>query len=62
VIPPALGVQYELLPIRQTVEEWAPHIVVNLLEEFHSISEFDAHVVSYLDLLNPRDGVEYGSD
>lgn len=56
-----LGVQYELLPIRQSVEEWAPHIVFNLLEEFHSISEFDAHVVSYLDLLkvphtgcNPR--------
>lgn len=56
-----LGVQYELLPIRQTVAEWHPHIVFNLLEEFHSISEFDAHVVSYLDLLkvphtgcNPR--------
>lgn len=56
-----LGVQYELLPIRQSVEEWAPHIVFNMLEEFHSISEFDAHVVSYLDLLkvphtgcNPR--------
>jgi D-alanine-D-alanine ligase len=56
-----LGVQYELLPIRQTVEEWTPHIVFNLLEEFHGISEFDAHVVSYLDLLkvphtgcNPR--------
>jgi D-alanine-D-alanine ligase len=56
-----LGVQYELLPIRQSVEEWNPHIVFNLLEEFHSISEFDQHVVSYLELLkvphtgcNPR--------
>lgn len=57
----ALGVQYELLPIRQSVEEWEPHIVFNLLEEFHGISEFDQHVVSYLELLqvphtgcNPR--------
>lgn len=56
-----LGVQYELSPIRQAVEEWDPHIVFNLLEEFHSISEFDQHVVSYLELLrvphtgcNPR--------
>lgn len=56
-----LGVQYELQPIRAAVEEWRPHIVFNLLEEFHSISEFDQHVVSYLELLqvphtgcNPR--------
>lgn len=56
-----LGVQYELLPIRDSVEEWHPHIVFNLLEEFHSITEFDQHVVSYLELLkvphtgcNPR--------
>lgn len=56
-----LGVQDELLPIREAVEEWKPHVVFNLLEEFHGISEFDAHVVSYLELLrvpytgcNPR--------
>ncbi|HQZ40612.1 MAG TPA: hypothetical protein PLH72_16400 [Vicinamibacterales bacterium] len=56
-----LGVQYELMPIREAVEEWDPHIVFNLLEEFYSISEFDQHVVSYLELLkvphtgcNPR--------
>lgn len=56
-----LGVQDELLPIRQAVQEWKPHLVFNLLEEFHGISEFDAHVVSYLELLrvpytgcNPR--------
>ncbi|MGE0460180.1 MAG: D-alanine--D-alanine ligase [Vicinamibacterales bacterium] len=56
-----LGVQYELMPIREVAQEWDPHIVFNLLEEFHSISEFDQHVVSYLELLrvphtgcNPR--------
>ena len=56
-----LGVQDELAPIRPLVVEWDPHIVFNLLEEFHGITEFDQHVVSYLELLrvpytgcNPR--------
>ena len=57
----ALGVQDELNPVRAAAEEWKPDIVFNLLEEFHGISNFDAHVVSYLVLLkltytgcNPR--------
>jgi D-alanine-D-alanine ligase len=57
----ALGVQYELLPIRDAVEQWKPHIVFNLLEEFHGEVLFDQNVVSYLELLkvpytgcNPR--------
>ncbi len=56
-----LGVQDELNPIRVAAEEWKPDVVFNLLEEFHGISNFDAHVVSYLELLklaytgcNPR--------
>ncbi len=56
-----LGVQYELLPIRTAVTEWEPHVVFNLLEEFHGVSTFDHHVASYLELLqvpytgcNPR--------
>jgi D-alanine-D-alanine ligase len=56
-----LGVQYELQPIRETVDDFHPHIVFNLLEEFYGITEFDQHVVSYLELLqvpytgcNPR--------
>jgi len=56
-----LGVRDALLPIRRTVEEWKPHIVFNLLEEFHGLGELDQHVVSYLELLrvpytgcNPR--------
>ncbi len=56
-----LGVQYELRPIRRAVDDFHPHIVFNLLEEFHSITELDQHVVSYLELLkvphtgcNPR--------
>jgi len=56
-----LGVQDELQPIRAAVQDWKPHIVFNLLEEFHGVSEFDQHVVSFLELLrvpytgcNPR--------
>jgi D-alanine-D-alanine ligase len=56
-----LGVHEELAPIRREVEEWRPHVVVNLLEAFFDLREFDQHVVSYLELLrvpytgcNPR--------
>jgi D-alanine-D-alanine ligase len=56
-----LGVQDELNPIRVAAEEWKPDVVFNLLEEFHGLSDFDQHVVAYLELLklaytgcNPR--------
>jgi D-alanine-D-alanine ligase len=56
-----LGIQDELNPIRQAMEEWKPTIVFNLLEAFDNINLFDQNVVSYLELLrlpytgcNPR--------
>ena len=56
-----LGVQDEFLPIRDAVEEFKPHVVFNLLEEFHRNVLFDQNVVSLLELLrvpytgcNPR--------
>ena len=56
-----LGLADELAPLRLTIADWKPHIVFNLLEEFHGLTEFDQHVVSYLELLqvcytgsNPR--------
>ncbi len=56
-----LGVQYELLPIRDAAEQMQPHVVFNLLEEFHGEVLFDQNVVSFLELLqlsytgcNPR--------
>jgi len=56
-----LGVQDGLDPIRVAAEEWKPDVVFNLLEEFYGLSNFDQHVVSYLELLklpytgcNPR--------
>ncbi len=50
-----LGIIGELKKIRETIEEYKPHIVFNLLEEFDGESLFDSHVVSYLELL----GVPY---
>jgi D-alanine-D-alanine ligase len=56
-----LGVLDELRPIRRAVEGWRPHIVFNLLMEFQAVVEYQAHVASYLELLqvpytgcNPR--------
>jgi len=56
-----LGVQDELRPIRAAVESWKPHVVFNLLEQFHGDPTYDQNVASYLELLripytgcNPR--------
>jgi len=57
----ALGVQDELHPIRDAVEEFKPDVAFNLLEEFQGNILFDQNVVSLLELLrvpytgcNPR--------
>lgn len=47
-----LGVQYELFPIRDVIDRLKPHIVFNLLEEFHGEVLFDQNVVSFLELLH----------
>lgn len=56
-----LGVRSDLGVIRDTIEEWKPHIAFNLLEEFHGVAVYDQHVISYLELMkqhytgcNPR--------
>jgi D-alanine-D-alanine ligase len=46
-----LGIQDELNPIRQAIDEWKPTIVFNLLEAFDNVNLFDQNVVSYLELL-----------
>jgi D-alanine-D-alanine ligase len=46
-----LGVADELGPIRTMIHEWQPHIVFNLLEEFHGRQDFDHHVASFLELM-----------
>ncbi len=59
VIP--VPVKEELMPIRSAIEEHKPHIAFNLLVSFLDIGIYDAHVMSYLELLrtaytgsNPR--------
>jgi len=56
-----LGLWDDLSKLRKTIEEWKPHVAFNLLEEFHGVTVYDQHVVSYLELLkqpytgcNPR--------
>jgi D-alanine-D-alanine ligase len=56
-----LGVSSDLGAIRRAVKEFKPHIVFNLLEDFHDVAIYDQNVVSYLELLrvpytgsNPR--------
>jgi len=56
-----VAVEDDLAPLRATVEEWAPHVAFNLLEDFAGNAAFDYYVVSYLGMLkvpytgcNPR--------
>ena len=63
-----LPVEDELAPIRAAIDEFQPHIAFNLLRFFHDITIYDAHVVSYLELMktpytgsNPR-GLLLASD
>lgn len=56
-----LGLYDDLAPLRNAVAEFKPHIVFNLLEEFHGEPMLDQNVVSYLELVripytgcNPR--------
>jgi D-alanine-D-alanine ligase len=57
----ALGVSYDLTPIRNAIEDWQPHLAFNLLEEFHGVAVYDQHMAAYLELMrqpytgcNPR--------
>jgi len=56
-----IGVHDDLTPIRESIEEFKPTIVFNLLEGFDDVGIFDQNVVSYLELVrapytgcNPR--------
>lgn len=56
-----LGLSDDLSPIRNAIQQSAPHIAFNLLEEFHGVVTYDHAIVSYLELMrqpysgcNPR--------
>jgi D-alanine-D-alanine ligase len=46
-----LGVQAELAPIREAIDDWKPDIVFNLLEEFHGDTLYDQNVAGFLELM-----------
>ncbi len=57
----ALGVQYDLTPIRDAIENWSPDVVFNLLIEFHGEVVYGQNIAGLLELLripytgcNPR--------
>ena len=56
-----LGMSDELGVVRRAMRDWKPHVVFNLLEEFHGVALYDQYVVGYLELMrqpytgcNPR--------
>lgn len=49
-----LGVSHDLVPIREAVESFKPHVVFNLIEEFHAEAIYDHNVVAYLELLKVK--------
>ena len=56
-----IGVHDDLTPVRQTIDEFKPTLVFNMMEAFADIGVFDQNVVCYLELLrvpytgcNPR--------
>jgi D-alanine-D-alanine ligase len=49
-----LGVHDELRPIREHAEGFRPHVVFNLMEEFHGDFLYDYHVVAFLELQQLR--------
>ncbi len=49
-----LGVSDRLSALRETIRDWKPHVVFNLLEEFSGIPAYDQHVVAYLELTRQR--------
>lgn len=56
-----IGLGDQLTELREAINDWRPHIVFNLLEEFSGIVSYDHYVVAYLELMrqpytgcNPR--------
>ncbi|MFN2443308.1 MAG: D-alanine--D-alanine ligase [Thermoanaerobaculia bacterium] len=45
-----VGLYDELTPVRELIDSWKPDVFFNLLEEFLGSSQYDFHVVSYLEV------------
>lgn len=49
-----LGVGNRVSDLRESIRDWKPHVVFNLLEEFGGIAAYDQHVVAYLEMIRQR--------
>ena len=49
-----VGVGDHLTELSETIDEWRPHVVFNLLDEFQGIISHDHYVVAYLELIQQR--------
>jgi D-alanine-D-alanine ligase len=49
-----LGIGDRVAPLSEVIEEWRPHVVFNLLDDFQGIISHDHYVVAYLELLRQR--------
>jgi D-alanine-D-alanine ligase len=49
-----VGIGDHLTELRETIDEFRPHIVFNLLDEFSGIISYDHYVVAYLELIRQR--------
>lgn len=49
-----IGIGDRLSTLRETIREWKPHVVFNLLEEFSGITSYDQHVVAFLEMVRQR--------
>ncbi len=46
-----VGVASDLGELHAAIHDFKPHVVFNILEEFHGVGEYVAHVLGYLELL-----------
>jgi D-alanine-D-alanine ligase len=49
-----IGIGDHLNDLRETIREWQPHVVFNLLDEFSGIESYDHYVVAYLEMIRQR--------
>ena len=49
-----VGIGDHLTELRETIDEFRPHVVFNLLDEFSGIISYDHYVVAYLELIRQR--------
>jgi D-alanine-D-alanine ligase len=49
-----LGISDQLTELRETIRDWRPHVVFNLMEQFNGMVLYDYHVVAFLELMRQR--------